>query len=209
MHEPGSSTPAPIGDAAVPGPSPRVPVLELPFVMAPGPGPRLVAAGAALAAFAFVLPWVPGGAVVLGAAFGSGYFSTWGLAAIANLLPFLVALVGLALAVLPNRVPRLAALGVLPAVLGGVLAGIAWTYLIAGSGAGIGIWALAGGAILLAAWRVARARGGSLGRLARVDARDDRAHARRRAGAPRNGCYTAPQRGGRASLPPCETPPRG
>ncbi len=40
-------------------PASRAPVLELPFVIAPGMGPRLVAAGAALGVVAFVLPWVP------------------------------------------------------------------------------------------------------------------------------------------------------
>ncbi len=145
------------------GTAAHVPVLELPFVLAPGIGPRLVAAGAGLAVLAFVLPWVSDGGVVIGGAFGSGYFATWGLAAVGNILPFLIAWVSLIMAVLPNRVPRFAALGVLPVLLGGVLAGLGWTYLIAPFGPGIGIWALAGAALLLAA-------GGSLvlhaGRLA-------------------------------------------
>ena len=129
----------------------RVPVLELPFAIAPGIGPRLVAGGAALAAVAFVLPWVSGGGVVIGGAFGSGYFATWGLAAVGNVLPFLLAWVSLVLAVLPNRVPRFAALGVLPLLLGGIFAGLGWTYLIGPLGTGIGIWALAVGAVLLTA----------------------------------------------------------
>lgn len=163
-----ASTPVPIAPAApVPAPgqphpalqpvepaagSPaRVPVLELPFVLAPGIGPRLVAAGAGLAVVAFVLPWVSDGGVVIGGAFGSGYFAAWGLAAIGNVIPFLLGWVSLLLAVLPNRVPRIAALGVLPVLLGGVLAGLGWTYLIAPFGAGIGIWALAVSALLLVA----------------------------------------------------------
>jgi hypothetical protein len=129
----------------------RVPVLELPFAIAPGLGPRLVAGGAALAAVGFVLPWVPGGGLVIGGGFGSGYFAMWGLAAVGNVLPFLLAWVSLVLAVLPNRVPRSAALGVLPLLLGGVFAGLAWTYLIGPLGAAIGIWALSVGAMLLAA----------------------------------------------------------
>jgi hypothetical protein len=129
----------------------RVPVLELPFAIAPGIGPRLVAGGAGLAVLAFVLPWVPDGGVVIGGAFGSGYFATWGLAAVGNVLPFLLAWVSLVLAVLPNRVPRFASLGVLPLLLGGVYAGLGWTYLIAPLGTGIGIWTLAVGALLLAA----------------------------------------------------------
>jgi hypothetical protein len=126
-------------------------VLELPFAIAPGIGPRLVAGGAGLAVLAFVLPWISDGGVVIGGAFGSGYFATWGLAAVGNVLPFLLAWVSLVLAVLPNRVPRFASLGVLPLLLGGVYAGLGWTYLIAPLGTGIGIWALAVGALLLAA----------------------------------------------------------
>jgi len=129
----------------------RVPVLELPFAIASGIGPKLVAAGAGLAVVAFVLPWIPDGGVVIGGSFGSGYFATWGLAAIGNVLPFLLAWVSLVLAVLPNRVPRHVALGLLPVLLGGVFVGYGWTYLIAPYGIGIGIWALAGGALLLVA----------------------------------------------------------
>ncbi len=128
-----------------------MPVLELPFAIAPGIGPRLVAGGAALAVLAFVLPWIPDGGVVIGGAFGSGYFATWGLAAVGNVPPFLLAWVSLVLAVLPNRVPRFASLGVLPLLLGGIYAGLGWTYLISPLGTGIGIWALAAGALLLAA----------------------------------------------------------
>jgi hypothetical protein len=128
-----------------------VPVLELPFAIAPGNGPRLVAAGAALGAVAFVLPWVPGGAIVIGGAFGTGYFSTWGLAAIGNVVPFLLAWLSLALAVFRNPVPRYAALGLLPVALGGAFAGLGWIYLTAPTGTGIGIWALAAAACLLLA----------------------------------------------------------
>ncbi|HEX7398495.1 MAG TPA: hypothetical protein VF302_01920 [Candidatus Limnocylindrales bacterium] len=145
----GPASISPIEPAA--GSPARVPVLELPFAIAPGIGPRLVAGGAALAVLAFVLPWIPDGGVVIGGAFGSGYFATWGLAAVGNVLPFLLAWVSLVLAVLPNRVPRFASLGVLPLLLGGVYAGLGWTYLIAPLGTGIGIWALAVGALLLAA----------------------------------------------------------
>lgn len=154
-----ASAPAPALPPSPRGPEPgapppvapaRAPVLELPFSIAPGAGPRLVAVGAALAVVAFVLPWIPGGGIVIGGSFGSGYFATWGLAAIGNVLPFLLAWASLVLAVLPNRMPRLAALGVLPLFLGGLLAGFCWTYLIAPYGLGLGIWALAVSALLLA-----------------------------------------------------------
>ena len=146
--EPPPPSPGPGVTPALPA---RAPVLELPFAIAPGLGPRLVAAGAALGVLAFVLPWISGGGVLVGAAFGTGYFATWGLAAVGNVLPFLLAWLSLGLALLPNRVPRYASVGILPLVLGGVLAGYGWTYVIAPYGIGIGIWALAGAALLLVA----------------------------------------------------------
>ena len=152
---PGHATAAAAGGSnpgeTAPAPSPGVPVLELPFAIAPGNGPRLVVAGAALGVVAFVLPWVPGGATVIGGAFGTGYFAAWGLAAIGNVVPFLLAWLSLALAVFPNRVPRYAALGLLPVALGGAFAGSGWIYLTAPTGTGIGIWALAAAACLLLA----------------------------------------------------------
>lgn len=158
---PQSAAPPPRSEEPVgsgPGPSSRAPVLDLPFAIAPGAGPKLVAAGAALAGVAFVLPWIPDGGIVLGGSFGSGYFATWGLAALGNVPPFLLVLAGLLLAVLPNPLPRYAALGLLPVFLGGAFAALGWTYLIAPTGSGIGIWALVGGACLLLAggWLVLR-----------------------------------------------------
>ena len=150
----GSPPPKPELSAPIeptPGSPARASVLELPFRIAPGIGPRLVAGGATLAVVAFVLPWVADGSVVVGGAFGSGYFATWGLAAVGNVLPFLLAWVSMVLAVLPNRLPRFAALGVLPLLLGGIFAGLGWTYLIAPLGTGIGIWALEASALSLAA----------------------------------------------------------
>jgi len=136
---------------AIPGQPARVPVLELPFALAPGVGPRLVAVGAALTIVAFVMPWVSDRGVVIGGAPGSGYFATWGLAAVGNILPFLLAWTSLVVAIFPNRLPRYATLGLLPVFLGGFLAGVAWTNLVALPGIGIGLWALAAGALLLLA----------------------------------------------------------
>ncbi len=140
VPEPGPGSTAPGGSG--PAEATRAPVLELPFAIAPGLGPRLVAVGAAVAVVAFVLPWVSGGGVVIGGSFGGGYFATWGLAAVGNVLPFLLAWVGLLLAVLPNRVPRHVALGLLPVFVAGILAGYAWTYLTApvGTRSGSGRW---------------------------------------------------------------------
>lgn len=144
---PGGAEPA----QAIPGQPARVPVLELPFALAPGVGPRLVAVGAALTIIAFVMPWGSDRGVVIGGAPGSGYFATWGLAAVGNILPFLLAWTSLVVAIFPNRLPRYATLGLLPVFLGGFLAGVAWTNLVAVPGIGIGLWALATGALLLLA----------------------------------------------------------
>ena len=138
-------------DETIPGQPARIPVLELPFALAPGVGPRLVAAGAALTIVAFVLPWIPDRGVIIGGAPGSGYFASWGLAAVGNILPFLLAWASLIVTIFPNRLPRHATLGLLPVVLGGFLAGVGWTYLVASPAIGIGLWALAGGALLLLA----------------------------------------------------------
>ncbi len=151
-------------DETIPGQPARVPVLELPFALAPGVGPRLVAAGATLTIVAFVMPWISDRGVIIGGAPGSGYFATWGLAAVGNILPFLLAWASLVVTIFPNRLPRHATLGLLPVVLGGFLAGVGWTYLVASPAIGIGLWALVGGALLLLAGgsldlRAARAPG--------------------------------------------------
>jgi hypothetical protein len=137
--------------ATIPARPARVPVLELPFALAPGVGPRLAAIGAAVTVVAFVMPWIPDRGVTLGGAPGSGYFATWGLAAIGNVLPFLLAWASLGLVIFPNPLPRYATLGLLPVFLGGFLAGVAWTNLGAQPGIGIGLWALVAGALLLLA----------------------------------------------------------
>ncbi len=144
---PGGAEPA----ETIPGQPTRGPVLELPFALAPGVGPRLVAVGAALNIVAFVMPWISDRGVVVGGAPGSGYFATWGLAAVGNILPFLLAWASLVVAIFPTRLPRYATLGLLPVFLGGFLAGVAWTNLVAVPGIGIGLWALAAGALLLLA----------------------------------------------------------
>jgi hypothetical protein len=119
-----------------------------------------VAVGAALTIVAFVMPWVSDRGVVIGGAPGSGYFATWGLAAVGNFLPFLLAWTSLVVAIFPNRLPRYATLGLLPVFLGGFLAGVAWTNLVALPGIGIGLWALATGALLLLAGGLVDLRAG-------------------------------------------------
>jgi predicted lipid-binding transport protein (Tim44 family) len=64
----------------------------------------------------------------------------------------------LTLAVMPSRVPSWIRTGVLGVLAGGLLAGLAWPYLIGGLGAGLGILCEAVAAVLLIAGGVAEHR---------------------------------------------------
>ncbi len=130
---------------------PRAPVLDMPFQVAAGAGPKLVAIGAAMAVFSFVLPWIPEQSVVIGATPGQGLFARWGLAAIGNLVPLGTAVIVLVLATLPNRVPPWIVGGVLPLALGGALAAIGWIYTTSQFGYSAGIVLLLAAGILLVA----------------------------------------------------------
>ncbi len=104
----------------------------------------LIAAGAAAAIAGFLLPWsrmIPGQG-------GFGYLDTWGLASSSRLLLLLFTVVTLALAILPNRMPAWLRTGVAGLVLGGLLLGIVWPYLMDGASA-IGTLAEATAALLL------------------------------------------------------------
>lgn len=147
------STPVPPPAARPPRPS----AVDLPFTLPPGLGPRLVVIGALAGAVAVFLPWASGpGGVVIGGGLGLSYFAQWGLASPGNLLPLAATVLVLALALMPGRLPEWLAHGVLPLVDGGVLFGIAWTYLASKYTVGIGIdvlvlasASLAAGAILV------------------------------------------------------------
>ena len=99
----------------------------------------LVAIGSAVAAAAFLLPW--SGTAVGAKSFG-GYTDSWGFASPSHLLVCLAAVAVLVLAVTPNRVPAWLRTEVAGLVLGGVLLGFAWPYIIGGwpGGASIGIF---------------------------------------------------------------------
>jgi hypothetical protein len=104
----------------------------------------LIAAGAAAAIAGFLLPWsrmIPGQG-------GFGYLDTWGLASSSRILVLLFTVMALALAILPNRVPGWLRSGVAGLVLGGLLLGIVWPYLLDGASA-IGTLAEAAAALLL------------------------------------------------------------
>lgn len=94
----------------------------------------LIAGGSAAAVAGFLLPW----STTIPFASGFGYLDTWGLATPSHLLVLLATLVTLALAILPNRVPAWLRTGVAGLVLGALLLGITWPYLLDGFGAMIG-----------------------------------------------------------------------
>lgn len=99
----------------------------------------LVAIGSAVAAAAFLLPW---SSPAVGAKSFGGYTDSWGFASPSHLLVWLAAVAVLVLAVTPNRVPAWLRTEVAGLVLGGVLLGFAWPYVIGGwaGGASIGIF---------------------------------------------------------------------
>jgi hypothetical protein len=137
-----ASTPAP---AVVPG---RAGLLaDLPFD-APDDLPGWLAAGAAAAVVVgFFLPWGDNG--VIGGGLDGGYFSQWGLANAANLLPLGLALGALwfELAASVRRSPiRTGLLGLL---LGAAITGLAFTYATSPFGLGVGGLVVAAGGIVL------------------------------------------------------------
>lgn len=125
----------------------------------------LAIAGSALAVAGMILPW--SGVSVIGAG-GVGYFDRWGLAGPGHLLVTAFILVVLAVALLRDRVPAWLGLGLPGLMLGGLLVGLTWPYLLGPLGGQLGAVAVALGGILLIAGGVAalvidrHARGGRL-----------------------------------------------
>ena len=95
----------------------------------------LVAAGSAMAALGFVLPW---SVAVIGARGYGGYLDGWGLASPTHVIALAVVLLTLALGVVKTTVPAWLRTGVLGLALGGLLIGLTWPYAIGPLGAGIG-----------------------------------------------------------------------
>ena len=149
----------PTGLAARPPRAGRASLLaDLPLRTPPGAAGKVVAIAAWVGVVGFLLPWAT---AVIGASGIGGYLNSWGLATITHLPVFLaLAAVGL-LAILPIGVPDWFSHGLAPLVLGGLLVGLAWPYLVGGLGSGIGllivvaaaIALVVGGALSLAPWR--------------------------------------------------------
>jgi hypothetical protein len=130
---------------AKPGAGDATLLADLPFDVPKSLPGWLIAAGSAAALAGFLLPWsenVP-------FASGFGYLDTWGLATPSHGLVLLMTVGVLAMAIFPNRVPAWLRTGVCGLVLGALLFGLVWPYLLDGFGALIGTLAEAAAAIFL------------------------------------------------------------
>jgi hypothetical protein len=97
----------------------------------------LLAVGTGLTTLGFILPW--SNVMIGSASSGASYLDAWGLASPTHLVLMLVSLMGLVMAVLPNRVPTWLRTSVFGFVLGGVVVGIVWPYLFEGLGYQVGV----------------------------------------------------------------------
>jgi hypothetical protein len=109
------------------------------------------------------MPWAR---VVIGSSGASGLFDTWGLAGPGHFLILVWAVVMVGISVLPNRIPVSIRSGLAGLALGIFSLGLVWPYLVFGPlGAGIGVWVVALGALVLtgtgiaSAWRDRHAAG--------------------------------------------------
>lgn len=105
----------------------------------------LAVAGGTLASLGFLLPW---SRTVIGST-GTGYFSSWGFAGPGHLLVVVGLLAIVALAVAGSRVPAWVRLGAPGLLLGGLVLGLAFPYLVGPLGAMPGVWLSVAGALVL------------------------------------------------------------
>jgi len=106
----------------------------------------LVIGGSTLVLVSFVLPWATNG--VIGAV-GNGYTSDWGLANPGHLLLLVAAGALLVLELVDGPVPAWFRSGVLPLVVGGLMAGLAFAYYARPAGGGAGVAVMLAGALVL------------------------------------------------------------
>jgi hypothetical protein len=113
------------------------------------------AAGAGLVAFGMFMPWAR---VVIGSSGASGLFDTWGLAGPGHFLILIWAVIMLSISVLPNGIPVSIRSGSAGLALGVFSLGLVWPYLVYGPlGAGIGVWVVTLGALVLTGTGIASA----------------------------------------------------
>jgi len=92
--------------------------------------------GAAMAVLGFLLPW---SRVVIGASGVGGYFDGWGLASPTHVFVVLGLLAVLAVEILRAPVPTWLRTGIPGLILGGLIIGLVWPYVVGRLGADIGV----------------------------------------------------------------------
>ncbi|MFL5680832.1 MAG: hypothetical protein ACJ77B_09560 [Chloroflexota bacterium] len=157
---PGQTLDARVGDAdPEPTGTPSAPaalLADLPFDVPTTVAGWLIAAGSGVAAVSFLLPWSSN---VIGAKGIGTYLDSWGLASPPSFILFALTLGVLALAVVPNNVPVWLRTGLAGLLVGGILVGLIWPYVIGGwaDGPQVGVLGeLAGGILLIAGGTMAQ-----------------------------------------------------
>jgi hypothetical protein len=109
---------------------------------------RVVMLGAGLALLGFLMPWAD---VVIGSGSMDGYVARWGLAGPGHPMILLIVAGLFGLALIADRLPSWARLGLPSIGLAGLLIGLAWPYLTGPFDASVGVYVVAVGAILMIA----------------------------------------------------------
>jgi len=102
--------------------------------------------GAAMAVLGFLLPW---SRVVIGASGVGGYFNTWGLASPSHVFVLIGLLVVLGFEIMRVRIPAWLRTGIPGLILGGLLVGLVWPYVIGPVGADVGAMVVGLGGVAL------------------------------------------------------------
>jgi pheromone shutdown protein TraB len=106
----------------------------------------LTIGGSVLVIVSFFLPWATDGVI---GSFGSGFTANWGLANPGHLVLIAAAAVVLILHAFTNTIPTWLRSGVLPLLVGGILAGLAFAYYARPAGGGAGVAVMLAGALVL------------------------------------------------------------
>jgi hypothetical protein len=111
-------------------------IADLPFDAPDDLAGWLAASAAAAVIVGFVLPWGDNG--VIGGGLDAGYFSRWGLANAANVIPSAAAVAVLWFELSATSRRNRLGTGLAGLLLGGPLAGLAFTYATSPFGLGVG-----------------------------------------------------------------------
>jgi hypothetical protein len=117
----------------------------LPALSATAPS-QVVLAGAVMAGLGFLLPWAD---IVIGSRSIGGYLAQWGLAGPGHIGVLLALVILAAVALAHDRLPGWVRPGVPALIIAGLLAGLAWPYVVGGLQPAIGVYlTLVGGFVL-------------------------------------------------------------